>query len=161
MPTHGISRTRGGPNIAKDFFWYISNDKLIIQKIAAQDNGLLYIDEAWTHRGIRIFTKDEIINSLCWLHGKFENNNFPLANNVKMLGNGTEIDGFGVALYTLHVNTYYAQGSSYLGVVMEYFGVLTFVQTNVITWKFAAPYLSCDSITQRINECFKLANETI
>ena len=44
---------------------------------------------------------------------------------------------------------------------MEKFGILTFEQANVITWKYTHPYLSCDLITQRINKCFELANEVI
>jgi hypothetical protein len=151
MMTHGISRTRGGDR-ARDFFWYISNDKLIIQKIVRNKES--WISEGRSH----IFTQSEIIDSLYWLLEKFGNGNFPLANNVERLGNKTERDGFGVALYTLRANTFFAQGSSYLGVVMECFGVLAFVRPpNRITWKFTESHLDCASITMRINECFELA----
>ncbi len=158
---HNIARTRGGVNQAKDFFWYICNDRLIIQKISSDRiDDRLYIGANWTNQGRHFFTQNDITSALFWLFNTFQNEQFrfPLANNVKGLGNGTEIDGFGVALYTLRPETYYAQGSSYLGVVLEDLGILTFEQANVITWKFAEGYHTFESIEARVNQCFELAN---
>ncbi|POZ51708.1 hypothetical protein [Methylovulum psychrotolerans] len=162
---HHISRTRGPGGVARDFFWYISNDKLIIQKISSDRNadGRLYIGNNWANQGKRCFTKDEISAALYWLLGRFGGADFPLANNVEQLRNGAEIDGFGVALYRVNRNVYYAQGSSYLGVVLEHFGILIFVRTApTIAWRFAdsyaAPYHNAASIADRVNECFTTGN---
>lgn len=61
MLPHGISRTRGGPQAAKDFFWYISNDKLIIQKIAQNGDDPLLIKKEWTNFGTRL-QKTKLLN---------------------------------------------------------------------------------------------------
>ena len=50
---------------------------------------------------------------------------FPLANNVEKMYRGTERTGLGMAIYQLRPgDTFHAQGSSYLGVVLEEVDIL-------------------------------------
>ena len=60
-----------------------------------------------------------------WLYENFQMDWFPLANNVELMHRGEERPGLGMAILkgTPH-DISHAQGSSYLGVVLEEAGVL-------------------------------------
>ncbi|MDO8281553.1 MAG: hypothetical protein Q7U10_02840 [Thermodesulfovibrionia bacterium] len=73
----------------------------------------------------------EVYEILTWLQTNFGGEEFPLANNVAHMGNGTEQDGLGVAILNLTPgNILHAQGSSYLGVVLE--------EVDILKWNDAA-----------------------
>jgi hypothetical protein len=62
---------------------------------------------------------------IAWLQKEFGDNWFPLANDVRKLGNGTEVAGLGTAILNQAPGDItHAQGSSYLGVVLDQIGVL-------------------------------------
>jgi hypothetical protein len=70
------------------------------------------------------------------LYSKFGYNWFPLGNNVVKVADETEVDGFGTNLYKIVNNTTYAQGSSYLGVVLEELGIFEWNnEKRNIKWK--------------------------
>lgn len=75
--------------------------------------------------------------AIVWLLKRFEFKCFPLANNVQKIPKGEEKDGFGVALYFVRDNTNFAQGSSYLGVILEELKIFERVtdQGPTIKWK--------------------------
>lgn len=67
----------------------------------------------------------EVFAVLDWLKHKFAADWFPLANNVKKLGQDDEANGLGVSiLYQQPGKISHAQGASYLGVVLEHLGLL-------------------------------------
>jgi hypothetical protein len=113
------SKTHGGGN-AKYFEWYFKNEMLYIKN-----------ENEIEHK----YNINQIIAAIIWIFCKFELKEFPLANNVQKIGNGTEIDGLGVALYNVKNNTTFAQGSSYLGVVLEEIGIFERVNDTTIKWK--------------------------
>lgn len=113
--------TRGGSNQARKFSWEISNNQITINS----ESGI-------SHK----YSMSEVSAALMWLKCKFGTNTFPLANNVERLGQGTEKDGLGLALYSIRKKTTFAQGSSYLGVVLEKLGVFQFdSEQSVISWR--------------------------
>ncbi len=72
------------------------------------------------------YSLDEILAVLSWLTDRFGAAWFPLANNVVKLYHDEEADGLGVAILQQRrpKNISHAQGSSYLGVVLEHAGIL-------------------------------------
>jgi len=67
---------------------------------------------------------DEILSIIKWLHAEFGAGWFPLANNVQKLGNATEKPGLGIAILNQSPDDIeHAQGSSYLGVILDYCGI--------------------------------------
>ena len=117
-----MSRTHGGGN-AVSFDWQLSGDALEIFKTS---------DPSY-----RNYTRNDLIQACRWLFSTFGQGWFPLANNVQLLGNGTEQNGLGVALYRIHPNTAYGQGASYVGVVLEELGLLEWNGAiNGICWRF-------------------------
>jgi hypothetical protein len=100
--------THGGK--ARRFEWKYQGNETII----TNENGR-------TH----LYSVGEIYDIINWLTQKFGADWFPLANNVEKLGNGKEVDGLGVAILRQGPkNITHAQGSSYLGVVLEQLGIL-------------------------------------
>jgi hypothetical protein len=99
-----MSLTHGGKK-AKRFKWEYRDHQIIIKN----ENGRMHS-----------YSVGEIYDIITWLAGKFGDGWFPLANNVQKLGDGTEIDGLGLAiLHQRPKDITHAQGSSYLGVVLE------------------------------------------
>ena len=108
MPT-----THGGKSI--HFEWKFENDALLIQN----KNGR-------THE----FHLKEIYKILEWLWGEFGTKYFPLVINVAKMGDGSEQNGLGTAiLRQAPKDIDHAQGSSYLGVVLE--------QVRILEWNGA------------------------
>ena len=102
-----MSETRGGINKRKGFRWeYDPNERIL----------LITNEDGKRHE----YTIKEIQNILARLETNFGGGFFPLANNVEKLANGSERLGLGsVILEQKPGDIYHAQGSSYLGVVME------------------------------------------
>ena len=96
-----------GKNVRFD--WFLVGDTLTIKN----------------ERGrIHKYQLDELVSIIEWLHDEFGTGWFPLANNVQKLGNGTEKPGLGVAILNQSPDDIeHAQGSSYLGVILDHCGV--------------------------------------
>jgi|LGVF01.1.fsa_nt_gb hypothetical protein len=79
---------------------------------------------------IHMFDLPEIMEIIDWLVERFGTNWFPLANNVQKLGDGTEKPGLGMAILSQRPKDItHAQGSSYLGMVLE--------NVNIFQWNGA------------------------
>jgi len=101
--------THGGRK-AKRFDWVFQDDYVKIKN----ENGRQ-----------EDYSLAEIFDIINWLTKQFGLSWFPLANNVEKLGQDTEVDGLGVAILRQRPgNISHAQGASYLGVVLEYVGIL-------------------------------------
>ncbi len=102
-----MSKTHGGRY--KKFGWQLVGDRIYIKN-----------ENDRTHS----YNLSEIYNIIQRLNDNFGQDWFPLANNVELMGNGQEKDGLGMAIlnFSPHDITH-AQGSSYLGVVLEEVGV--------------------------------------
>ncbi|MDD1744316.1 MAG: hypothetical protein LUQ20_00655 [Candidatus Methanoperedens sp.] len=96
--------THGGK--AKKFRWEFQGDQITITN-----------EDGRTH----LYSAVETYATIDWLSHRFDDRWFPLANNVKKLGNRSEVDGLGVAiLHQRPIDITHAQGASYLvGVVLE------------------------------------------
>jgi len=102
-----VSVTHGGR--AKNFDWEVKERQVFIQSESAMRHS---------------YSFDEILTIISWLHAKFGESWFPLANNVEKMYSGTERAGLGSAIYRLKPgDTFHAQGGSYLGVVLEEVGI--------------------------------------
>ena len=103
--------THGGPNQAKRFDWHFdaSNQSLVIRNEAGR---------------VLVYPLGDLVNLLSRLEATFGANEFTLANNVETMGAGAERPGLGMTLMSIKPNTTYAQGASYLGVVLEELGYL-------------------------------------
>lgn len=77
----------------------------------------------------------ELVAVLMWLYSKFGQSPFPLANNPELLGQYTEQDGLGVALYTVKPQPVFVQAASYLGLVLEQLDIFEHVKGSPIQWK--------------------------
>ena len=78
----------------------------------------------------------DLVNLLDKLEAAFGTKEFPLANNVETMGAGTEKPGLGMTLMSIRNNTTYAQGASYLGVVLEELGYLRWNgRSRGIAWR--------------------------
>jgi len=101
--------THGGRK-AKRFDWLFRNDVVKIKN----ENGRQ-----------EEYSLAEILAVLRWLTDRFGAAWFTLANNVEKLGHDEEADGLGVSILRQRPrNISHAQGSSYLGVVLEHAGIL-------------------------------------
>jgi len=94
----------------------------------------------------------EIFDLMNWLMEKFCLSWFPLANNVEKLGQGTEVDGLGVAILRQRPrNITHAQGASYLGVVLEHVGMLEWNnKQRGIQWRIIRPVQNPDELRRAI-----------
>lgn len=116
------------------FKWHINDEKITIQS------------DKMHHE----YTHTEILTALGWLQRRFKTSPFPLGNSVSKVGNETEKDGLGKALYSVKKDTTFAQRASYLGVVLEQMGIFEFV-SHPITWQFAKKDQgTLDAIAQRL-----------
>jgi hypothetical protein len=103
-----MSVTRGGPSKGKRFRWHF--DK-VSQKVRIENED---------RKDLHSYTVEEIQAILKSIQREFKEGYFPLANNVECLRNGTEKMGLGRAILDLEGSIIcHAQGSSYLGVVLE------------------------------------------
>ncbi len=128
--------THGGKT--RTFQWRFANDLLTIE------NELGRIHE---------YQLAEIYNILQWLQCEFHNDWFPLANNVEKLGNGTEKKGLGVAIYRQKPgDVTHAQGSSYLGVVLESAQLLEWNGAKKgIQWRIIRQINTIDNVRSTLN----------
>ena len=108
-----VSFTRGGERKRKEFVWRLdaTSETVIIEN----------------EKGRKLtYTVGEVREILLALRRQFGADFFPLANNVERLGNGTERPGLGTTMLDLLGNNVAkAQGASYLGVVLEEIGFLS------------------------------------
>lgn len=100
-----------------------------------------------------VYSLSEIFNILNWLAARFDAGWFPLANNVEKLGKNEEMDGLGVAILRQQPgNVSHAQGSSYLGVVLESAGIFEWNnKMKGIEWRIIRQPLSIDELKRTIN----------
>ncbi|MGO9314589.1 MAG: hypothetical protein ACLQBD_15880 [Syntrophobacteraceae bacterium] len=131
--THGVTAK------AKRFDWYFDtkSKKVWIENEKGREHG---------------YSTQEIQSILSKLYDEFRDRYFPLANNVARLSNGTEKMGFGmVILNQKNSNVPHAQGSSYLGVVLEECGYLAWNGKHVgIEWRIIDTDFSLDAIQSRL-----------
>jgi hypothetical protein len=130
--------THGGRK-AKSFNWLFCNNIVDIQNM----NGRL-----------ERYSLAEIFAVLSWLTQQFGARWFPLANDVEKLGHNTEVDGLGVAiLRQLPGDIKHAQGSSYLGVVLEHAGILEWNNKHRgIEWRIIRQVQNCDELEKILNK---------
>lgn len=130
LVTHGGSK-------AKWFDWVFQNDYVKIKN----ENGRQ-----------EEYSLTEIFDIINWLTKEFGSSWFPLANNVEKLGQGTEVDGLGVAILLQRPgNISHAQGASYLGVVLEYVGILEWNnKPRGIQWRLIHPVWDPDELRRAI-----------
>jgi len=102
---------------------------------------------------IHKYPVDEIISVLEWLYDKFGSNWFPLANNVQKLGNGSEKLGLGVSILNQSPgNITHAQGSSYLGVVLNHIGIFRWNERRKgIKWQILISNISKNELLLLLN----------
>lgn len=126
--------THGGRK-AKRFTWEFHNDYVTIRN----ENGRQ-----------EEYGLTEIFKIINWLWERFVSGWFPLANNVEKLGHNQEIDGLGVAILRQQPgDVSHAQGSSYLGVVLECAGILEWNNRQKgIEWRFACQPRSPDELRE-------------
>ena len=102
-----MSITRGGKSRRKRFGWHFD----------AGSSRIAIENEDGKKHSYSVLEIRDILNTI---HHRFGTNYFPLANNVEKLSNGTEKIGLGtIILEREDSDVYHAQGSSYLGVVLE------------------------------------------
>jgi hypothetical protein len=126
--------TRGQGN-ARKFEWNIIDSKIHIESESKIEHE---------------YSFSEISAALMWLVCKFGEDQFPLANNVAKIPKGEEKDGLGMALYSIRKNLHFAQGSSYLGVVLEKLGIFEYVDSNVISWRIPKSYVGFGSLIDKL-----------
>jgi hypothetical protein len=128
--------THGGGK-AKRFNWVLQDDYVKIKN----ENGRQ-----------EEYPLGEIFDVMNWLKEKFGLSWFPLANNVEKLGQGTEVDGLGVAILRQRPRDIsHAQGASYLGVVLEHVGILEWnSKQRGIQWRIIRPVLHLDELRKTI-----------
>lgn len=136
-------REKGGMNMlithggrkAKSFTWEFRNDYVTIRNEKGR---------------IEEYALAEVFAIINWIADRFGSAWFPLANNVEKLGNDDEIDGLGVAILRQQPrNISHAQGSSYLGVVLECTEMLEWNnRQRGIEWRFVRQPKSIEELRQ-------------
>jgi len=102
-----MSETRGGERRRKPFQWSFSHHDQAV--IIENENGR-----------VQTYALSDIGSILRRLCDDFGSGFFPLANNVKHLGDRTERNGLGMTILAQRPgDVTHAQGASYLGVVLE------------------------------------------
>ncbi len=129
--------THGGGK-AKRFDWVCRGDYVII------DNENKRHEE---------YSLSEILAVINWLADRFSSGWFPWANDVGKLGRGEEVDGLGVAILRQQPrNVSHAQGSSYLGVVLEHVGILEWNnRQRGIQWRIIRQPGTLDDLRETIH----------
>lgn len=120
------SQTHGGRT--RSFEWKVIGNLLVITNEFEKE-----------HK----YSLEEILAVIRGIESQFGMDWFPLADNVEKLYRGEEKPGLGNILYALKPDTYYAQGSSYLGVVLENLGILEWNSAKWgIKWKLKRKILN-------------------
>ena len=129
--------TNGGVK-AKRFDWAFHDDCVKIKK----ENGKQ-----------EDYPLAEIFAILRWLTGRFGADYFPLANNVEKLWHDEEADGLGVAILRQQPKRIpHAQGSSYLGVILEHVGILEWNNRHQgIKWRIIHQPLTLDELREAMD----------
>jgi hypothetical protein len=99
-------------------------------------------------------TLDEILSIIVTIKNEFGSNSFPLANNVAKLGKGTEVRGLGtIILDQTPGDVTHAQGSSYLGPILEHLGYFVWNgKYTGIKWSLKDFNIDIRDITNRLTE---------
>lgn len=134
-----MSVTRGGKAKGKHFTWRFESD--LHQVLIENEDGRVHV-----------YSVHEIQAVLRAVYREFKSDYFPLANNVERLWNGTEKMGLGKLILELEgSNTTHAQGSSYLGVILEECGYFVWNRKHRgIEWRLEDTDFSLDGITSRL-----------
>jgi hypothetical protein len=130
--------THGGRK-AKSFNWLFCNNVVEINNMNGRQER---------------YSLTEIFAVLSWLTEKFDDKWFPLANDVEKLGHNVEVDGLGVAiLRQLPGDIKHAQGSSYLGVVLEHAGILEWNNKHRgIEWRIIRQVRTLDALGKTLDK---------
>jgi hypothetical protein len=92
------------------------------------------------------YTADEVSSIITVLNKWFLADLFPLANNVEHIGNGTEINGLGMAIHQITKNVTRAQGATYLGPLLHALGIFEWNgKRRGIMWRLAINIGGCDA----------------
>ncbi len=105
------------------------------------------------------FPIEEIYQIVVNIHNHFDFEWFPLANNVKKMGNGTENEGLGRAILRQRpTDISHAQASSYLGPFLEGLGIFKWNQKRKgICWHI----VSMPRTAKELDEIIKSASRGI
>ncbi|MGQ0604380.1 MAG: hypothetical protein ACT4QE_22080 [Anaerolineales bacterium] len=135
-----MSMTRGPAAKRRSFAWHF--DPMLKRVLVENDRGRRHE-----------FTLQEIQEILRVVHGSFGTSFFPLANNVQKLGDGTEKWGLGsIILEQEESDVSHAQGSSYLGVILEESGYFVWNGRHKgIEWKLITADLSDITLLSRFS----------
>ena len=130
-----MSVTHGGRY--KIFEWQLIGDKIHIRNEDGREH---------------TYSLSETYKIIKWLRVNFGKDWFPLANNVELMGRGKEKDGLGIAILNLSPDDItHAQGSSYLGVVIEEIGIFEWNGAiRGIQWRLAIMPESINRLKQII-----------
>ena len=145
-----MSTTRGSEKKAKQFKWWFEPDRkmVMIEKMVIKNENPLH----------HSYSVEEIRAILGRLDHDFGGEWFPLANNVALLGKGTEKMGLGRAILEQGKRSVrHAQGASYLGVVLEECGYLVWNEKHWgIKWRIDRPHFDLEKLASRLgNPPFK------
>jgi hypothetical protein len=131
--------TRGGLTRRKRFEWHfdVNSGRVRIENEDGREHS---------------YSVQEISQILKRLQKEFGGEFFPLANNVEWLSNGTEKMGIGkVILEQENSSVSHAQGSSYLGVVLEECGYFVWNQRHRgIQWRLTITDFGVKRIESRL-----------
>lgn len=136
-----MSVTRGGQAKGKHFNWHFDDDSN--QVLIKNENGKEHA-----------YSVKEIQTVLRAVYREFKSDYFPLANNVERLSNGTEKIGLGKLILELEEsNIHHAQGSSYLGVVLEECEYFVWNGQHMgIEWRLEDTNFSLEKITSQLKQ---------
>ena len=131
--------TRGGSKKRIEFEWWFD-----------ENINLLMIETEKRHK--HQFYFDEVLKILRKIKSEFGSEYFPLANNVEKLGNGNEIRGLGTLILDLNPGEVtHAQGSSYLGPVLEEIGYFEWNEKQVgIKWRLIRSDIDAADLKNRL-----------
>lgn len=134
--------TRGGPGKRIHFDWWFDEN---LKEIKIES-------EKGRHHS---FSLDEILSIIVTIKTEFGTGSFPLANNVAKLGTGTEVRGLGtIILDQSPGDVTHAQGSSYLGPVLEHLGYFVWNgKYKGIKWSLKDLNIDIRDLTKRLTEC--------
>ncbi len=132
-----MSVTHGGR--ARNFAWTVEGGNLLIES-----------ESEMRHE----YSLHDILTIIRSLRARFGENWIPLANNVEKMYAGTEIPGLGMTLYDQNLgNTTYAQGASYLGVVLEESDILKWNgEKKGIRWRLSNEVDDNDSLRDLLSK---------
>ena len=129
------SVTHGGNY--KNFEWHVFDNIIFIKNEKGANHSYII---------------SEVFEIIQWLKDTFGKEWFPLANNVELMGRGEEKDGLGTAILDLSPGDItHAQGSSYLGVVLEEVGIFVWNGAKRgIKWRIVKMPKTIDHLKQII-----------